>query len=578
MRVRSGPEMGLLIALVPVMLAYTIFCMLDLHPLLKPVQVTALSVAATAGLETLRFAAIFTVPALAAFAVRFYLLDQHASDRHSRGEAPRLTAPERLGAILLGAMVAVVFLALVALLWAAALSPTSVQFQLLLFRGDFLMYFVTQAGIAAVVLSVALPACDLTSPQSAWVRRGLGLFCAVAVLLYLLFYFGRWYNGLQCSMSGTPFIPGVLTEQICFRDNSAVDYLIYPIAAFLTCAVFGRLPKGTTAPAGAPRRRWRFGAGVAAGAAAAALLLAVAVALPAHSQDCGGESCEVKIGFRTDVEPFSYLVRTDDRPEFKGYLAGLCYALFHGSAYQVKALAVTVTDRFRRIDGGAAPSEDPPVDMLCDPTTLRFSGVRQEVKGFYSPIVFVSGVTDLVRKSSDARTVAYIGFARNTTAKNVARKACEIDLLRIRDPGASPQPGECDPMMPAAKDFCASSGPAPMLATRGPAPSLAAAGPSDRPRYYFCPKDSHPELIEWFCRKNVDSTFDLGFHMAYFGDREIIQGKLAAFQKEAGRECPGKYIEPDPTNYTYEPYALVVSAKRPALAQFVQRRVYTSSR
>ena len=175
MRVRSGPEMGLLIALVPVMLAYTIFCMLDLHPLLKPVQVTALSVAATAGLETLRFAAIFTVPALAAFAVRFYLLDQHSSDRHTRGEAPRLTALERLGAILLGAMVAVVFLALVALLWAAVLSPTSVQFQLLLFRGDFLMYFVTQAGIAAVVLSVALPACDLTAPQSAWVRRGLGL-------------------------------------------------------------------------------------------------------------------------------------------------------------------------------------------------------------------------------------------------------------------------------------------------------------------------------------------------------------------------------------------------------------------
>lgn len=76
---------------------------------------------------------------------------------------------------------------------------------------------------------------------------------------------------------------------------------------------------------------------------------------------------------------------------------------------------------------------------------------------------------------------------------------------------------------------------------------------------------SHADLIKWFCRSVT------GFQMAYFGDREIIIGKRDAYQMQ-GNRCPDSEV--GPSNYTYEPYALVVSAERPELAQFVQRRFY----
>ena len=45
--------------------------------------------------------------------------------------------------------------------------------------------------------------------------------------------------------------------------------------------------------------------------------------------------------------------------------------------------------------------------------------------------------------------------------------------------------------------------------------------------------------------------------------------------KQPKHQCAeANIIEVGPSNYTYEPYALVVSLTRPELAQFVQRRTY----
>ena len=286
-------------------------------------------------------------------------------------------------------------------------------------------------------------------------------------------------------------------------------------------------------------------------------------------------ACEVTIGFRTDVEPFSYLVRTDDRPEFKGYLADLCYALFHGSAYTVRSLPVTVTDRFRRIDGGAAPQRVRRSTCSAIRPPCASPACDQEVRGFYSPIVFVSGVTDLVRKSSrHARTVAYLGFASNTTAKKVARKACEIDLLRIRDPGAEPAAGRM-----RSDDACGEgllrverTGAGARAARTGA--SLAAAAERSA-ALLFLPDGQPPrtdrmvlpEERRWR-RSNSTSTWPIS-----------ATARSSRASSRPIRSRPGMNARANissrirPTTPT-SPTRWWSAPKRPELAQFVQRRVY----
>lgn len=591
LRVRTGPEVALVAALPLIFLIYTFACLVELHPLLKPVQVTPWTAAVTGSLETLRFASIFTLPSMAAFALRFYLLDRASWDRATVGQTLRLSTSERLIATMLGVAAGASLLCLVALLWAAVLSPTSTHFQQLLFRspGGFLIYFPKQAGTSAILLFVALAACDATGESAGAKRRWLGAICAALVLGWLAAIFsGEW----GCSNPDARVPLAIFTDQACFRDNSGLDYLLYPILAYLTCAVFGELP---TEAADRQRRAAaaRLPAHAPATAAAvfgAALTLLASSTEPARSQNCSAlvdppcasagcaESCEVTIGFRTDAEPFSYRVTTDERQQFQGYLADLCYALFNGSSYRLTSTKVTVHDRFGRVRGAPRPMPGPPVDVLCDPLTLRFSKPDQELRGFYSPIVFASGATYLLRKSSAPRAVAYLGYARTSTAEKVARKACQLDLLRIREPGEKPRPGECE--LPTTLKDVARAAAEPRCGATIPAPTLGARRIVNKePAYVYCPMDDHAELIKWFCRsaKTADGrepTDDLDFHMAYVGDREIIQGKLSAYVKQPGHQCPEAAIEADPSNYTYEPYALVISLDRPQLAQFVQRRTY----
>lgn len=582
MRIRTGPEVALIVALPAIFLIYAVACAAELHPLLKQVPVTLWTATATATVETLRFAAVFTLPSVAAFALRFYLLDRAAGARITQGQTPRLTTMERLLAATLGGVTSVILLCGVALLWAAALSPTSTHFQQLLFRTPgFLIYFVAQAITSTIVIYGALVACDVNGKWAVAKRRSLGIICATLVLAWLLRLI-LWNKLKLVCVGPDPSFPLGLLDKACFRDNSSIDFVIYPLFAYLACAVFGTLQRGgsdrTRDRSPSPRR----GGAVAALAIGVILVTLALPARPAFSQNCSGasdtdcddtncpESCDVTIGFRADAEPFSFLVKTDDRKQYQGYLADLCYALFNGSAYQVTSVGVTVRDRFDRIRGAVNPAPGVPVDVLCDPLTLRFSEPTQELSGFYSPIIFASGVTYLLRKTNAPRSVAYLGYAEHSTARQVVKKACQVDLFRIRDPNETPSPEECE-----------------LPDSRGPQSSpkecdnLGAVPKYDKslirqrgqPAYIFCPKGDHTELIRWFCRRPADGGL-ASIHIAYFGDREIIQGKLAAYVKQPKHQCPEAEIEIDGSNYTYEPYALVVSLRRPELAQFVQRRTY----
>ena len=569
MQIRSGPEVGLAAAVFAVFGLYALACTFGFYPLIKPVRVTPEAILITASIQAFRFASIFTLPAAAAFGLRFYLLDRMSAERHDAPDKPRLSSWGILGAVTLAIAVAVAALSLVALLAAAVIAKNATEFQLLLTRsnGSFLVYFTSQARFSAVLIPLALIASDAVSPGGTRTRIVLGLIAAFVTAMLLARFYDSAFGGLQCE--GQPFFPFMLYDQKCFRENAGLDFMVYPAISFLMCAGFGSTPQGkrTVVSAGTFARA----AGVSA-AAAGPLVFAtlLVVAGEAHAgRDCSNDPasqnpCDITIGFRNDAEPFSYKVETDGRSQYEGYVADLCYALFNDSDYRITSIGVAVADRFHQIRGNAEP-RGRQVDMLCDPLTLRFDRQEQEIRGFFSPIIFASGVSYLVRKTSLPRRDAYVRFAKESTAEKVARLACEADVLQLRNDGTEPQPSECQPL--TGSDIHCDPGEPPLTGN----PKLVER--THLSRYWLCPMESHAGLIAWFCRTEFGKVLD--GHIVYFGDREIIQGKLAAYPKQPNHSCaPANTISTDASNYTYEPYALLVSVDRPELAEFVQRRTY----
>ncbi|MFS8113154.1 hypothetical protein QD460_15640 [Rhizobium jaguaris] len=157
---------------------------------------------------------------------------------------------------------------------------------------------------------------------------------------------------------------------------------------------------------------------------------------------------EIRVGFRDDVEPFSYLV--DDgrgKPHYIGYLADLCHQIFEGGEYTVEEQSVEVAERFKLVNGERVGNKQP-IQVLCDTITMRFSGsslsansddgeAKRNWNSIYSPIVFTSGVSYLDRSSRDPTTrggdVA-IGYVSATTAADVALKSCQVDLFKAIAP------------------------------------------------------------------------------------------------------------------------------------------------
>jgi hypothetical protein len=572
MQIRSGPEMGLAVAVLAVFGLNALACALGYRDFIRPAALSAEAVLITATIESFRFAAIFTLPIAGAFGLRFYLLDRLSAERHDSEATPRLSPWGLLGADALAVTVALAALGLVAMLAAAVIATNSSHFQILLTRsgGSFLVYYMQQATLVAILVPLALIASDR---QRDGARIELGLLAAAVTVAYLAWFYASVFQGLKCK-NGEPFFLSGIFDKECFGDNAGLDFLIYPAFAFLMCAVFGSMPQGKPAVVTTPTVTSTTGV---PSAVTGALILAALLAMagPVHaSGDCtegaqGPNPCDIVIGFRDDAEPFSYKVETDGRPLYEGYVADLCYALFNGSDYRVKSESVTVGDRFDNLRGNGS-TKAPQVDMLCDPLTLRFDRMDESIRGFFSPIVFASGVSYLARMSSLPRRDAYVRYAENSTAEKVAKLACEADVLRLRMNGDAPGEKECEPL-----PYC----------DRGK-PKLT-ADPKTRntdatSRYHLCPMKSHADLIAWFCRTGRAEGPDgrekeevPDGHMVYFGDREIIQGKLAAYPQQPGHTCPPRNaILPGVSNYTYEPYALLVSVERPELAQFVQRRTY----
>jgi hypothetical protein len=324
------------------------------------------------------------------------------------------------------------------------------------------------------------------------------------------------------------------------------------------------------------------------------LFLAGAIGLLAFGGS-PGRAEEVVLGFRTDIQPFSYVAPagagSEQRPYY-GYIADLCYEIFDRSGYELAQVPVSAQNRFkvvrrpdgedgppdtaggqrvRRADGASGPPDTEggkKVDVLCDATTLRLDDAQRMEAGVFSPLVFVTGVSYLWRSERSFRDVE-LGYIDNSTAKRVAMEACEVDAFRLRteEAGAnfdtkpdcrtmSVEKLDCLAKLPPPEPGSASSVRPPMEPLR----ILRKTFPS----YVRCPRADHTALIEWFC---ADTDRD----KVYFGDRDIILAKLADWRAK-GNDC-GDVRDPR-QSYTYEPYALLVSRADPQLFRFVQRRVY----
>ncbi|WP_018182493.1 hypothetical protein [Kaistia granuli] len=306
-------------------------------------------------------------------------------------------------------------------------------------------------------------------------------------------------------------------------------------------------------------------------------MLAILCAL-AWLLTAGGSVSQAKrvvLGFRTDIQPFSFQAQVKDKVKDKanaanpdkpmpylGFVADLCYEIFDNSGYDIVQVPVEATKRFpvmRRPPGEKrmerANGEE--VDVLCDATTVRLDDKERIEAGVFSPIIFVSGISYLSRSIRNFEDIE-VGYVENSTAERVAKEACTVDVLRV-----------------STKDttaICRIQKDRECILERLPfdpkAPRRESLSLSERaqqvPDYVLCPKPDHDALIQWFCSDN-------GHDKIYFGDRDIILAKLMDWQTR-GHPCKG-YRDAG-RSFTYEPYALLISKADPELIAFVQRRVY----
>jgi hypothetical protein len=579
---REGPELGIAACLPLVLVLYTACAATGYHPLLSEMQLNPVTVGITALVETARFAAIFLLPMAAVFAWRTFRLQARRwipmTPRH-----PDFVFFFRTGAVVLtAAFVSAGALALLSLLWVflIAENPDRLREVWLDRSPPFLWYLVTQAGIAGIVALVAVMAADDPQDHRFWHGFRLTIYAlagASCTFLMLAIHYALWLSPYYCTTNQDPSLSIRLFSDLfvteygsCFNYYSGLDLLLYPTFAALAAGPLLRFTLQPSEAAPGPRPaapvHVRAHALLVAGLFTGAALLLGPVA--ARAQDSSAESSgriPIVVGFRADAEPFSYYIETDSGPQFRGYVADLCYEIFAGSKYEVYAVEVTAQNRFARLRRADDPAFHPSdritsgskVDVICDPITMRFNRPDDNrIDGIFSPIIFISGVS-YVHRPGEAPGPVQLAYVEGTTAGEVAIHACKVNLFNLP---AESYSGVCSEKAVEQARRC----------DEIPDPWADKSLAQPERRYEICVKKSHTELVKWICQQPEAGM--LVPERVYFGDRDIILGKIETWKKE-NNPCPVKLEKNQPT-YTYEPYAIVVAARDLALVQHVQRRVY----
>ncbi|MGH0297806.1 hypothetical protein [Sinorhizobium meliloti] len=438
----TGPELGVLICTLITIPIYAVFTWKGLHP---PLSTSAMAeslrvVLATAGLYSLLFLSIFWLPLLGAFAMRQYYYDERRWIRTSHHDHRSGYTKQRLAVVGIAFLISVMCLSGVAALWAFFIARDVISFQALLVGGiaPFLLYYPSFAIITIPLTWLTLAGFDTRVDGRPSLRYGIlsGLLVLTGLGSLLRF----WYEGRTCT-SFAPFLADLFTSG-CFSYYEGLNFVLMPFLAFLAAVVLG-----DPHPASFALRRARSthaGGKQAAQAVAMALLVFVLPALALAQETPGNSEIDtpnkepVTIGFRADVEPFSYKVSVDgDQPLYRGFLADLCYWIFEGGDFWVVEESVTASDRFKKLRDGK-------IDVLCDPVTMRFSELdpvtllpRENERissGTFSPIVFTTGLSYLQRRNRGLGNPVYISYVNGTTATDILADVCKSDLFGVVPP------------------------------------------------------------------------------------------------------------------------------------------------
>lgn len=432
----TGPELGVLICILFTIPVYAVFTWKGLHsPLSSLALADSLIVAlATAGLYALLLISIFWFPLLAAFGVRQYYYDEGKWVARA-SEDPSTYTEQRLAVVGIVFVVSATCLSGVAALWAFFIARDVISFQTILVDGTspFLLYYPSYALVTIPLIWLTLIAVDTRVDGRP--ALGYGILSAFLVFGCLAAHLAFWYSAAACTPYAA-FLTDLFTSG-CFSYYGGLNFFVMSALAFLAAVVFGN-----PHPASFALRRLRL---TRRARAQTAQVLAAAILISALSSSVLAQAPDkkpIKIGFRSDVEPFSYEVRVDsgarndNRPRYRGYLADLCYWIFEGGDYSVLEIPVDANDRFRKLGNGD-------IDVLCDPVTMRFSdafnaspseGNERIASGTYSPIVFATGISYLQRRNRKPGSSIYVGYVRGATAEEILGDLCKVDLFGVIPP------------------------------------------------------------------------------------------------------------------------------------------------
>ncbi|MEH7837054.1 hypothetical protein V7796_15095 [Rhizobium laguerreae] len=433
----TGPETGMLICVLLTIPIYAVFTWQELHTPLTP-RATPDSpsvILATAGISALLLLSIFWLPLLVAFAIRQHYYDEGKwipGASHDRSAY----AKQRLSVLASAVVVSFICLSGVAALWAFLIARDVSGFQALFVGGSnpFLLYGASMALIAIPLVWLTLRSADarLDDQKALW----YGMLSALVVSICQSAHLAFWYDAQGC-MEDATFLTDLFAAG-CFTHYNGLDFLVMPALAFLAAVVFGNPPPASLVL----QRRRSIQRGVARTAVILALTLtSISVYLPMAMAQEAPIKPEVKVGFRADIEPFSYKISVDGgkrdglQPLYRGFLADLCYWIFDGGDYSVREIDVTALDRFDKLTRGD-------IDVLCDPVTMRFSDKVDPVtmrlrkaerieSGVFSPILFATGISYLQRRNRSLGSPVYIGYVEGTTAEDVLGGLCKVDLFGV---------------------------------------------------------------------------------------------------------------------------------------------------
>ena len=245
----AGPEGGLLLCMVPVCLLYAIFTWKGLHPAISQNANPDdwRTVAATAGVETLRVLAIVWLPLIAAFSVRQGFYDRGVWATSASLDRSAF-AEQRMVAIGLAVVVAVCGLS--GSRFSRPLTAQSVsRFQALLFQGSvpLILFFPTLAVVTIPLVYCTLRAADqrAAGATGAW----LGLACAVLVVAMLASHMAIWFGQYRTCTALGPYLLDMAAAG-CMRRYGGLDFRLS--GAWLPRRGGLRKPRPCQ-PGGAPR-------------------------------------------------------------------------------------------------------------------------------------------------------------------------------------------------------------------------------------------------------------------------------------------------------------------------------------